>query len=100
MRWGLTYSSPRFVPLSNYHHDYAYEVELLQTLLGMSPREALQAATQTAGRLLDIAAGTIAAGCPADLLLLDGDLEADTLALRAPRTVIKGGAIVSSRPNG
>lgn len=75
----------------NYHHAYAYEVELMQTLLGMSPVQALAAATQTAGRLLDVDAGVIAAGKPADLLLLDGDLERDTLGLRAPREVIKAG---------
>jgi imidazolonepropionase-like amidohydrolase len=66
----------------------------------MSPRAALQAATQTAGRLLDVEAGVIAAGRPADLLLLDADLETDTLALRAPRTVIKSGAIAFTRPAG
>jgi imidazolonepropionase-like amidohydrolase len=84
----------------NAHADYAYEVELMHTLLGMSPREALCAATQRAGRLLDVAAGVIDAGRPADLLLLDGDLETTTLALRAPRRVIKGGAVVLARADG
>jgi imidazolonepropionase-like amidohydrolase len=80
----------------NYHENYAYEVELMHTFVGMSPREALHAATQTAGRLLGVEAGTIEAGRPADVLLLDGDLEVDTLALRAPLHVIKGGALVVS----
>ncbi len=79
----------------NRHEDYAYEVELMQTLIGMTPGEALRAASQTAGRLLAVDAGVIAAGRPADLLLLDGDLEANTLALRAPRAVIKNGAVVA-----
>jgi imidazolonepropionase-like amidohydrolase len=81
----------------NDHADYAYEVELMNTILGMSPGEALRAATQTAGRLLGVDAGIIEPGRPADLLLLDGDLEAHTRALRAPRCVIKGGAIAASR---
>ncbi len=78
----------------NFHHNYAYEVELMHTMLGMSPLQALCAATQTAGRLLDVEAGVIADGRPADLLLLDGDLETNTLALRAPRTVIARGVPV------
>jgi imidazolonepropionase-like amidohydrolase len=81
----------------NYHDNYAYEVELMHTVIGMSPQQALQAATEIAGRLLGVEAGVIAAGRPADLLLLDTDLETDTLALRAPRTVIKGGAIAFTR---
>ncbi len=84
----------------NHHEHYAYEVELMNTMVRMSPREALRAATQTAGRLLAVDAGVVAAGRPADLLLLDGDLETDTLALRAPRGVIKGGAIVATRQTG
>jgi imidazolonepropionase-like amidohydrolase len=78
----------------NYHANYAYEVELMHTLIGMSPIEALRAATGRAGELLGVEAGILAAGRPADLLLLDGDLETHTLALRAPQTVIKGGAVV------
>jgi len=81
----------------NYHANYAYEVELMHTVLGMSPREALRAATQTAGRLLGVDAGVIETGRPADLLLLDGDLQDDTRALRAPQFVIKGGTIAMSR---
>jgi imidazolonepropionase-like amidohydrolase len=84
----------------NYHANYAYEVELMNTLIGMSPREALRAATQRAGELLGIEAGVIAPGRPADLLLLDGDLESDTLALRAPQCVIRGGAVVAPRRAG
>ena len=81
----------------NEHDDYAYEVELMHTLLGMSPVAALRAATQTAGQLLGVNAGTLEPGRPADLLLLDGDLEENTHALRAPLFVIKTGAVVASR---
>jgi imidazolonepropionase-like amidohydrolase len=80
----------------NYHENYAYEVELMNTILGMPPSQALRAATQTAGQLLGVEAGVAAAGRPADLLLLDGDLETDTRTLRTPRVVIKHGAIVAT----
>lgn len=81
----------------NYHDNYAYEIELMQTVLGMSANEALRAGTSVAGSLLGVEAGLVQAGRPADLLLLDGDLESDTLALRSPSIVIKGGAIAFSR---
>jgi len=84
----------------NYHADYAYEVELMNTLLGMTPRGALHAATATASRLLGVDAGLLEPGRPADLLLLAGDLETDTLALRAPRAVIKTGAVAAMRDSG
>jgi imidazolonepropionase-like amidohydrolase len=77
----------------NRHEDYAYEVELMSTVLGMTPQEALCAATATAGELLGVDAGVLAPGRPADLLLLDRDAGADVRALRAPRVVVKGGAI-------
>jgi imidazolonepropionase-like amidohydrolase len=81
----------------NYHQNYAYEVELMVTLLGMTPQQALTAATATAGELLGVEAGILAEGRPADLLLLDADLGSDARALRAPRTVIKGGAVAHER---
>jgi imidazolonepropionase-like amidohydrolase len=84
----------------NFHEKYAYEIELMHTMLGMSPREALHAGTQTAGELLGVEAGLIAVGRPADLLLLDDDLETNTFALRTPRVVVKAGAIVAARDSG
>jgi len=66
----------------NRHQDYAYEVELMSTVLGMSPQQALTAATATAAQLLGVDAGVLAAGRPADLLLLDRDVGADVRALR------------------
>ncbi len=77
----------------NGHDGYAYEVELMHTKLGMSPNAALHAATQTAGELLGVDAGVIAAGRPADLLLLTDDLETDTHALRSPSAVVKHGTL-------
>ncbi len=73
----------------NQHEDYAYEVELMSTVLGMTPQQALVAATATAGELLGVDAGVLAPGRPADVLLLDADAGADVRALREPRTVIK-----------
>jgi len=74
----------------NYHQAYAYELELMVTMLGMTPQQALTAATRTAAELLRIdPAG--------DLLLLDADPGADIRALRAPRVVLKGGAVAHER---
>ncbi|MBV8643601.1 MAG: amidohydrolase family protein [Candidatus Eremiobacteraeota bacterium] len=82
----------------NRHEDYAYEVELMSTVLGMTPHQALTAATATAGELLGVEGGVLAEGRPADLLLLDRDAGADVRALREPRVVIKAGAVVRERP--
>lgn len=81
----------------NRHQDYAYEVELMSTVLGMTPQQALTAATQTAAELLDVDAGVLTKGRPADLLLLDRDAGADVRALREPRVVVKGGAVAHER---
>jgi imidazolonepropionase-like amidohydrolase len=78
----------------NYHQNYAYEIELMVRMLGMTPQQALTAATETAGALLGAEEGVLAPGRPADLLLLDRDLGADVRALRAPRVVVKAGAVV------
>ncbi len=48
-------------------------------MLGMTPREALNAATQISGDLLGINEGVLKPGAPADLLLLDDDLERTVL---------------------
>jgi imidazolonepropionase-like amidohydrolase len=81
----------------NRHEDYAYEVELMSTVLGMTPQQALTAATATAAQLLGVDAGVLAAQRPADLLLLDRDPGADVRAVREPRVVIKGGAVAHER---
>jgi imidazolonepropionase-like amidohydrolase len=81
----------------NRHEDYAYEVELMSTVLGMTPQQALTAATSTAAELLGVEAGVLAPGRPADLLLLDRDAGADVRALREPRVVIKNGSVARER---
>ncbi len=74
----------------NYHQAYAYELELMVSMLGMTPQQALTAATATAAELLRVdPAG--------DLLLLAADPGADIRALRAPRVVLKGGAVAHER---
>jgi imidazolonepropionase-like amidohydrolase len=81
----------------NYHENYAYEIELMSTMLGMTPQQALTAATATAAALLRSEAGVLAEGRPADLLLLERDLGVDVRAVRDPRVVVKGGAVVRER---
>jgi imidazolonepropionase-like amidohydrolase len=81
----------------NRHEDYAYEVELMSTVLGMTPQQALTAATSTAADLLGVDAGVLAEGRRADLLVLAGDAGADVRALRDPRVVIKAGAVAFER---
>jgi len=79
----------------NPHENYQHEVELMQTLLGMTGQQALHAATAVASELIGLTRGVLAPGEPADLLLLDADIATDLTTLRAPRTVIKAGAIVT-----
>jgi imidazolonepropionase-like amidohydrolase len=81
----------------NKHEDYGREIELMTLMLEMTPREALNAATQISGDLLGINEGVLKAGAPADLLLLDDDLERTVLPLKRPLAVIKAGNIVFHR---
>ena len=77
----------------NYHEDYAQEVELMWALLGMTPQQALHAATAVAADLIGLHRGIVAIDEPADLLLLDHDVGDDIRALREPKVVIKDGVI-------
>lgn len=78
----------------NHHWNYAYEVELMRDLLGMTPLQALHAATAVSAELIGLHRGTLAPGEPADLLLLTGDIAADLSVLRRPETVVKSGLTV------
>jgi len=80
----------------NYHERYAYEVELMHSLLGMSEQEALHAATSVAAELIGAHRGRLAEGEPADLLLLDRDIADEIRTLAAPKAVLKAGALVSA----
>lgn len=79
----------------NYHQDYALEVELMWAMLGMSPQQALHAATAVAAELIGLHRGVLAVGEPADMLLLPRDAGQDVRALREPLAVLKQGAIVT-----
>jgi imidazolonepropionase-like amidohydrolase len=78
----------------NYHEDYAGEVLLMHKMLGMSPQQALHAATAVAAELIGLHRGVLEAREPADLLLLDADIDRDPTSLERPVAVFKGGTIV------
>ncbi len=78
----------------NYHENYPLEVELMWSLLGMTPQQALHAATAVAAELIGLHSGTLSVGEPADLLLLDRDAGEDIRALQDVKTVIKAGGVV------
>jgi imidazolonepropionase-like amidohydrolase len=79
----------------NDHDNYAREVELMHSLLGMTPQEALHAATNAAAELIGLHRGTLTAGEPADVLLLARDIGEDIRTLREPQLVIKAGTTIS-----
>lgn len=81
----------------NHHEAYAYEVELMQTMLGMSAREALHATTVNGAELLGVRRGQLAAGEIGDLMLLERDIELDLRALREPLAVVKSGELAFER---
>jgi imidazolonepropionase-like amidohydrolase len=73
----------------------AWEVELLVSA-GLTPREALVAATRAGGELLgDDHAGRIESGMPADLVLVHGDPLSDARALWRVWAVFQGGVRVA-----
>ncbi|HKU81021.1 MAG TPA: amidohydrolase family protein, partial [Candidatus Tumulicola sp.] len=78
----------------NFHENYAFEVELMWSMLGMTPQQALHAATAVAAELIGLHRGLLAIGEPADLLLFPRDAGRDVRVLREPGTVVKGGSIV------
>jgi imidazolonepropionase-like amidohydrolase len=72
------------------------ELEAMVSDLGLSPLEAVHAATGEAARAIGIAdtVGTLTPGCAADMLVVDGDPAARIRDLQPVRMVIKGGKTV------
>lgn len=83
--------SPGRADLPNIHT----EMELLVTKCGLTPLEAITAATRNGARVLGIEAvyGTVAIGKAADLVLLDADPSTDIRNTRRIVSVIKGGRL-------
>jgi imidazolonepropionase-like amidohydrolase len=75
----------------NNHEDYSQELVLMHKLLGMTAQQALHAATAVAAELIGLHRGVLQAGEPADLLLLDADVDRDLGTLARPAAVIKNG---------
>lgn len=74
------------------HGDNARELELMVNY-GMSPIDALRAATSTAGRVLHLNIGQIKPGAFADLAAFDGDPTRDISALGHVTFVMKNGTL-------
>jgi imidazolonepropionase-like amidohydrolase len=77
------------------HGDNARELELLVDY-GLTPMQAIVAATSTAARVLRATdgLGEIREGAPADLLVVRGDPTANVRALRDVHTVLQRGTVV------
>lgn len=75
--------------------DFALSLELLVAEAGLTPADALLAATRTSAEALGLAheIGTIEAGKRADLVLVEGDPLADVSATRRVAAVIQAGRV-------
>jgi imidazolonepropionase-like amidohydrolase len=60
---------------------------------GMTPVNALKAATSTAGRVLHMDIGAVKPGMFADLIAVDGDPTKEIGALRRVKFVMKNGTV-------
>lgn len=74
------------------HGENAKEIELMVEY-GMSPVDALKAATSTAGRVFHMDIGVVKSGMLADLIAVDGDPASDITSLGKVKFVMKGGTV-------
>jgi imidazolonepropionase-like amidohydrolase len=82
----------------NPHADLATEIQMM-VVGGMSPLQAITAATRTSAEALMLGdLGTLSAGKLADIVVLDGDPLADLEVLRQPLLVYKEGKLAFKRP--
>lgn len=77
----------------NYHGENADEMELMVER-GLSPAEALEAATANAADLVGVDAGRVREGALADLVVLSRDPNEDPSAWKEPLAVLKDGELV------
>lgn len=73
-----------------------HEVELLNTIAGLNPLQALQAATINAAQIVGASdrLGTVETGKFADLIAMPGDPLSDLTSLRSIGFVMKGGTVI------
>ena len=74
------------------HGDNARELEAMVSF-GMTPVNALKAATSVAGKVLHMEIGTVKQGMLADLIAVKGDPTKDISATRRVEFVMKGGTV-------
>ncbi len=81
------------------HGDNARELEILVEY-GMTPLQALTAATSIAARVLGLerTIGTVTPGAAADLVLVQGNPSTDISAIRNVQLVLQRGAVVYTAP--